>query len=252
MGPATFFCMGIPSLPHIICWNDFFSPELYSFEMLNFLTTWEVTRKGCYTMKSPVFLILLLPYRNSHLLHICQFHLSLFSPPAHAVDSIPRALKVWSVDSSSSGITWEFTRDADSHPTLDLMNQSGSSLMWFLVTHVEVKFEKHWSTPSSQASQDSTTTTSTCMKAGAKRIIIHHFVPYSSAHHLVTRRMVILSRIHWPRILVLLAMLSQLFVLAGISVFQAQQVLNGCFLGSHFWELPLLHLVICELTDVDK
>lgn len=198
MGPATFFCMGIPSLPHIICWSDFFPPELYSFEILNFLTTREVTRKGCYAMKSPVFLILLLPYRNSHLFHICQSQLSLFSPPAHAVDSIPSALKVWSVDSSSSGITWEFTRNADSHPTLDLRNQSGSSLMWSLAAHVQVKFEKHWSTPSSQAPQDSTTTTSTSMKAAAKRIIIHHFVPYSSAHHLVTRRKVILSRSHWP------------------------------------------------------
>ena len=57
----------------------------------------------------------------------------------------------------------------------------------------KLKFEKHRSTESAQVSPGWTSTKSCHTKTVSKRVKIHHFVPYSSPHHLLTRRKVFMS-----------------------------------------------------------
>ena len=62
------------------------------FELLNFLTTWEVVRKVYSTMKSKAFQVLLASSEPYSPPILCQSHRSLLSPSAHSLDSIPSAL----------------------------------------------------------------------------------------------------------------------------------------------------------------
>lgn len=88
---------------------------LYSFELLHFLSTWELLRKGYFRERVSLPGLGCLIRTCIYLLFsLCKSHPSLLSPSAHSVDSIPTALNpCYMKDARNTGFTWEFTRNAD-------------------------------------------------------------------------------------------------------------------------------------------